>query len=234
MWLSILLLSTLLDRAVQSAETFWTQVSAIECTEQVLQARVRKDGKVTARRSSVFDYLLTLKLNGSALMVEESRIPRKSGGKEDQFLLTSGFPTLLLIFHPNFRDRFDFEVYDTENRIAFQLKAGARSLSAVRMSGRSYPIRWRGDAWIDAANGSIQRISASAEPMPEIGIEELKAEVEYGSVALPGQPAPFWMPERATIILRSPRQEWKNVHELGSYRVFSVTSTTRAPEADAP
>jgi hypothetical protein len=70
--------------------------------------------------------------------------------------------------------------------------------------------------------------------MPEIGIEELKAEVEYGPVALTGQPAPFWLPKRTTISLRSPRQEWKNVHEFGSYRVFSVTSTTRPQEADVP
>ena len=64
---SILLLSTILDHATQSAEAFWTQVSAIECTEQIAQTRVKADGKVTAQRSSTFDYVVTLKLNGTAL-----------------------------------------------------------------------------------------------------------------------------------------------------------------------
>ena len=233
MWLSILLLSTILDSATQSAEAFWTQVSAIECTEHVAQTRMKADGKITARRSSTFDYVVTLKMNGTALMVDESRIPQKSAGDGESLLLTSGFPALLLILHPNFRDRFDFDVSETENTIAFRSKAGARSISGMKLNGRIYPIRWRGVAWVDPANGAVRRIEATAESMADIGIEELTAEVEYGSVPLAGQPAPYWLPSRATISVRSPRQEWKNVHEFGSYKVFSVTSTT-TPGAKEP
>lgn len=234
MLFSILLLSSILDRATQSAETFWTQVSAIECTEQVAQTRMKANGKVTAHRSSTFDYVVTLKLNGTALTVDESRIPLKSTGGAESLLLTSGFPSLLLIFHPDFRDRFEFDVSESENKIAFRSKAGARSISAIRLNGRLYPIRWEGAAWIDPANGAVRRIEASSGSMTDIGIEELNAEVDYGSVALTGQPSPYWLPSRAAISLRSPRQEWKNIHEFSSYKVFSVTSTTTTPAASQP
>ena len=232
MWISILLLSTVLDRATQNAETFWMQVSAIECIEQVAQTRMKAGGKIAARRSSTFDYVVTLKMNGNALMVDESRIPQKSSGDAEAFLLTNGFPALLLIFHPDLRDRFDFDVSEPENRIAFRLKAGARSISAIKLSGRLYPIRWQGTAWVDPSSGVIRRIEAFADSIQDIGIEELNAVIEYGSVPLAGQPLPFWLPSRATISLRTPRQKWKNIHEFGSYKVFSVTSTTTPGAAE--
>jgi hypothetical protein len=234
MWFLILFLPTILDRATQNAETFWTQVSAIECTEQIAQIRTKDDGKVTARRSSTFDYVVTLKMNGVALVVEESRIFQKSTGAGEALLLTSGFPTLMLVFHPDFRDRFEFEVHETENRIAFRLKPGARSMSAIKLGGRSYPIRWQGAAWVDPANGAVRRIEATSGPMTDLGIEELNVVVEYGSVPLAGQRAPYWLPSTATISLRSPRQQWKNIHEFGSYKLFSVTSTTSPPSGNQP
>jgi hypothetical protein len=234
MWISILLLSTVLDRATQSAETFWKQITAIECTEQITQTRLDAREKVTARRSSSFGYLVTLKMNGNALAVDESRIPRKSSGSTQSLLLTNGFPALLLIFHPDFQDLFDFNPNEKENTIAFRARAGGRSMSAIRMSGRVYPIRWAGVAWVDPENGAIRRIEAAAEPMPDIGIEELRAEVEYGSVSLDVRQSPYWLPARATILLRSPRQQWKNVHEFRSYRVFSVTSTTVPAQPKRP
>jgi hypothetical protein len=234
MWFLMLFLPTILDRATENAEAFWTQVSAIECTEQIAQTRTKEDGKITARRSTTFDYVVTLKMNGASLVVDESRIFQKSTGAGDALLLTSGFPTLMLVFHPDFRDRFEFNVYETENRIAFRLKPGSRSMSAIKLGGRSYPIRWQGTAWVDPANGSVRRIEATSGPMTDVGIEEINVTVQYGSVPLAGQRAPYWLPSTATISLRSRRQQWKNIHQFGSYKLFSVTSTTAPPSAVQP
>jgi hypothetical protein len=226
MFFAVLLLSTILDQASHNAEMFWKQVSAIECIEQIAQTRVNPDGKVSAYRASIFDYVVTLKTNGPALVVDESRIPQKVANSTESLLLTSGFPMLMLIFHPDFSDRFEFDVDEGAGRIGFRSKASARSFSAVKIDGRLYPIPWKGTAWVNPANGAVRRIEASSPPMSDVGIDEMNVTVEYGSVPLNGQPIPYWLPSRATISLRSPRQQWKNTHEFRSYKLFSVTSTT--------
>ena len=234
MFFSILLLSAILDHATQNAEAFWSQVSAIECTEQISQTRVKADGKIAAHRSSTFDYVVTLKTNGPALIVDESRIPQKSTEGGESLLLTSGFPMLMLIFHPDFRDRFEFDVDEAEGKILFRTKATARSFSAVKIDGRMYPIRWNGTAWVDPIHGAVRRIEASSPSMMDIGIDQMNVVVEYGSVPVGQKSTAFWLPSRATISLRSPRQQWKNVHEFRSYKLFSATSTTITPEATQP
>jgi hypothetical protein len=234
MFFAVLLLSTLLDQASHNAETFWKQVSAIECTEQIAQTRVNVDGKVAAYRASTFDYVVTLKTNGPALIVDESRIPQKLAESSDPLLLTSGFPMLMLIFHPDFSDRFEFDVDEGQGKIGFRSKVSASSFSAVKVDGKLHTIPWKGTAWINPANGAVRRIEASSPPLSDVGIDEMNVIVEYGSVPLNGQPVPYWLPSRATISLRSPRQQWKNTHEFRSYKLFSVTTTTVPTAATEP
>jgi hypothetical protein len=233
MFLTVLLLSTILDQASQNAEAFWRQVSAIECTEQIAQTRLSADRKIAAYRASTFDYVVTLKASGPTLLVDESRIPQKSTNSPESLLLTSGFPMLMLIFHPDFRDRFEFDVNEAKGKIAFRAKAGSRSFSAIKIDGRLYPIHWEGRAWINPANGAVRRIEASAS-MSDIDIDEMHVVVEYGSVPLNGAPIPYWLPLHATISLRSPQRQWKNIHEFRSYKLFSVTSTTTPAAANEP
>jgi hypothetical protein len=228
--LSIVLMSAVLDHASHSAETFWTQVSAIECTEQIAQTRVKAGGRIAAHRSSTFDYLVTLKANGPSLTVDESRIPQESTQGGQSLLVTSGFPMLMLIFHPDFRDRFDFKVDEAKGKIAFRAKPTARSFSTVKVDGRVYPILWDGTAWVDPGTGAVRRIEASSPPMTDIGVDRMNVVVEYGSVPFSGQSLGYWLPSRATISLRSPRQQWTNVHEFRSYKLFSVTTKTRMTE----
>ena len=232
MLLTILALSTLLDRATESAEIFWSQMSAIQCTEHIEQSRMTSKGKVTSRHSSVFDYVVTLKANGNGVVVDESRIPERNAQDTESMLLTSGFPALLLVFHPEFRDRFEFEIDEAGKRIAFHSKAGTRSVSAIRVAGRVYPIRWQGVADIDPETGTIQRIEASSETMSDIGIKELHANVEYGPVRFTGQTSAYWLPSRATISLRTPRQMWNNVHAFDAYKMFSVSSSAKNPSVN--
>jgi hypothetical protein len=227
MFFAVFLLSAILDHASQNAEAFWRHVSAIECTEQIAQTRMKADGRIAAYRNSTFDYVVTLKTKGPTLVVDESRIPEKSTTDRESLLLTNGFPMLMLIFHPDFSDRFEFDVDEAHGKIGFRAKAGARSFSGVKIDGRLYPIHWKGTAWVDPANGAVRRIEASSSPMLDADVDQMNVVVEYGSVHLNGEPVPYWLPSRATISLRSPGQQWKNTHEFRSYKLFSVTSTTK-------
>jgi hypothetical protein len=62
--------------------------------------------------------------------------------------------------------------------------------------------------------------------MDDLGLQELQVELDYGPTVLPGSSQTFWLPVRAAISLKTPRQAWRNVHEFSDYKRFSVTTTT--------
>jgi hypothetical protein len=232
---------TSLGRAGRLAELFWDQFTAVESVERITQARLRDDGKVLSSRTTEFDYVALLKPKAGALAVEEARVARTEAAPDqmNQFLLTTGFPSLLLLFHPDYKDKFDFEESQAGDepsgivRVTFTSKPGERSLSAIKFNGRFFPILWRGFAWIERKTGAVVRIGASlGEPMEDIGVSALRAEVEYRPVPLQEVGTSYHLPARVTVTVRTPRQQWRNVHEYSQYKLFTVTTVTRGEAAE--
>jgi hypothetical protein len=231
---------SVIDRAGRMAESFWTQFTAVQCTERIVQNKLRADGKVTVTRASEFDYVAFLREERSGLSIEESRVARSAAPLESQqqLLLTSGFPALLLMFHPEFRGRFVFEEGSADEirggavRVAFKSKPEAQSMSGLKLKDRVYPILWKGTAWLDPTSGAVRRIEAAlAASMDDIGLADLRVEVEYAPASLAGAQQPYWLPTRATISVKTLRQEWRNVHEFSQYKRFAVSTSTSENES---
>jgi hypothetical protein len=209
-----------IDRASRAAESFWEQFPAVQCRERVTQTKLKADGSVTTTHAEEFDYVAFLKSTNRGLAVDESRVAhnRRVGEDNERLLITSGFPTLLLMFHPDFRNRFEFTEL-SPSQIDFKSKRDTPSMSALKLKDHVYPILWKGTVTLDAVSGSIRRIDATlAAPMDDLGLSALQVEVDYASTMLP---------VRATISLKTPRQAWRNVHEFSDYKRFAVTTSTR-------
>jgi len=233
-------LEDLLARTEHRVEQFWDQFSAVTCAETVEQEKLGDDGKVLIKKRSTYDYLVLLLLSGGDLNVQESRLLQGKPAKEtDRALLsTSGFSTLLLIFHPHFRESFNFSDEGADpaapslHRVHFEHIQGKRSPSVLQLRSRDYPIEWRGTAWIDNATGNIARIQAALKAsLADIGLQKLESEVRYAPVVLGGQAGMAWMPSTASIEAGTMHQHWRNLHTFSAYKQFSVStdSKTEAP-----
>jgi len=227
------------DKAAASAQSLWDQLPALQCTERIQQTRVLDSGKAQERSESTYDYVIFLKTRGTSLVVDESRVRQNHGeAATDALLKTSGFPTLLFLFHPAFRDRFEFEEPIRANdqgvvRVTFRQKLDRTAMAALKVQDRTYPIHWKGSAWIDEQTGTIIQISTElADPaeLEALGIRELRADVSYGPVKLNESQSWTNLPNRVVITVSTARQQWENVHEFSHYHVFSVTTSTRPPE----
>lgn len=226
-----------LRQAGKRVGVFWEQFSAINCTESVSQLRLGKDGKPDYRQDSVNDYLVLMRLADDDISVEESRVNVRSAAKGSAapLLTTTGFPTLVLIFHPYFQGGFEYSQPEESEvngrpalRVGFRHVRGARSPSCLRLRGRNYPIEWSGAAWIDPQSGVILRIAAAIQSeMEDLGLRGLEADVRYGSVRFSDAVEEFWLPQIATIEARTPKQHWRNVHRFTGYRHFTVKTDSR-------
>jgi hypothetical protein len=232
---------SLLARTSRQVEKFWDEFSAVTCLETIDQTKLGDDGKVLLKRRGAYDYLVLLQLSGDDLFVEESRVTQGKPPKESDraLLATSGFSTLVLIFHPHFQGSFTFadQGNDPEapslHRIHFEHVRGRRSPSVLQLRSREFPIEWQGTAWVQQTTGNITRIQAGLKAsMEDVGLQKLDTDVHYALVSLRGQKELPWMPVAARIEADTKHQHWRNLHEFTSYRQFSVDadSKTQTPK----
>ena len=230
-------LKDVLGSTGKAVESFWEQFSAINCTETVCQSKLGKDGKVAYRRESAFDYLVMMRQVDDDIIVEESRLDLRPGPKREKapMLVTNGFSTLLLIFHPHFQNSYEFSQPVEEElegrralRVDFRQLPHARSPSCLYLRGRDYPLQWSGTAWIEPQSWSLLKITASiSASMEDLGLRTLHADVRYAPVRFSDVSGEQWLPSIATIEAETPLQHWKNTHSFTNYKHFAVKTSTK-------
>jgi len=228
-------LQGLVQRAGEQTARFLEQFSEVKCSEQVTQEKLDVKGKIEARQESTFDYLAILTSVGGNLSLSESRLAVKQGKKVDKnvpLLVSNGFATLFLVFHPYYQGSFQFSALAGDTiagrrfaRVAFRHISGTRSPMAMVLRGREYPLDLAGTAWIDPATGDIARMTAGLENgLPDLGLQELQTEVEFAPVSFRDVAETSWFPVVATIDVETPKQHWRNIHRFTDYQRFSVST----------
>ncbi len=228
-------LSLILSRTSQQVSDFLQQFSNVRCTERVEQERLGPSDKAEVKDDSTYDYLIILSNEGGELSLDESRLAihgAKPDKKNRPMMVTNGFATLFLIFHPYYAGSFQFSLLGDEtvegrvlSKVAFQHIRGTRSVAALSLAGREYPLELSGTAWIDPESGTITRIVAGiGNSMDDVGLKSLQTEIEYAPVPFRGEKETYWYPQRATVDVQTSRQHWRNTHEFSAYEQFSVST----------
>jgi hypothetical protein len=223
----------IVDRARAQVGNFMKLFSEVRCTEEVSQFKLTKRGKVEHQKKTVYDYLVIAQDSGSDLSLQESRLEQPGTAKKTDIpmLVTNGFATLLLVFHPTYEDSFDFSPpeMDAANgqtlaKVRFRHRPNKPSTTELVLRGREYPLDLTGTAWIDPASGSIVRIEAElSQSMDDIGLRVLRTDVEYSPVTLRGVDATLRLPSVAKVEVETARQHWRNVHRFRGYQHFDVS-----------
>jgi hypothetical protein len=229
-------LNDILTQARQSVALFWGQFKSVTCTEKVTQEKLGKQGKVEHAQKSTYDYLALLDVEKDELSVEESRLERGKASKTKSIpmLVTTGIPTLLFVFHPNYRQDFEYQLDGDQLeggkrlvKIRFRHVPGTRSTTALNLRGKNLPLDLQGTAWIDPDTGAIHKIIAGlAAPMTDINLKAMQMEVNYGSQKFVAGEDFYWLPSIATIDIQTERQHWHNTHQFSQYKRFSINTET--------
>lgn len=227
-------LGTLLERTGKYVSSFLEVISETNCTEHVLQEKLADKGKVVEKVESTFDYLIILSTSDGELNLVESRIASEDAKQAKKprspLLISNGFSTLFLVFHPYYAASFQFAREGEETlggraliKIHFQHIPGMRSPAALAVRGREYPLDFYGTAWIDPATGIIVRLTANVDSgMEDVGLRALHSDMRFAPVAFQHTQESFWLPEQAIIEVESRHQHWRNTHKFSGYKRFAV------------
>jgi hypothetical protein len=228
-------LTDLLARTADQTSGFLDQFSDVKCTELVRQEKLGKDDKVVLKEESTYDYLVILTNAGGELNLAESRLPlheAKRDRKNTSMLLSNGFATLFLVFHPYYAHAFQFALAGEETvngkvleKITFQHIPGMKSPAALALRGREYPLELSGTAWIDSGTGSIAKIEAGiAGTLADVGLKSFSSEIDFAPLPFADSKLVYWYPTNARVEVETPRQHWRNLHQFTAYKKFSVST----------
>jgi hypothetical protein len=230
-------LQEVIGRANDTVAKFVEQFSEVKCTEHVTQEKFKTDGKVELKQESTYDYLVILTNAGGEISLDESRLAVHEEKKEQSkkgvsMLVSNGFATLFLVFHPYYSSGFEFTDLGEDplqgksfRKIQFKHLTGMRSPAALALRGREYPLELAGVAWIDPSTGVIGKIEAGlAGSMEDIGLKSMRSEVQFQPVPFKNAKDVYWFPARASVEVETPRQHWRNTHNFTDYKQFSVST----------
>jgi hypothetical protein len=235
-------LDEMIGRANDQVSKFVEQFSDVKCTEHVIQEKYKADGKVELKEESTYDYLVILTNAGGEISLDESRLAvhedKKDQKKNVSMLVSNGFATLFLVFHPYYSSGFQFTDLGEDSidghkfhKVQFKHIAGMRSPAALALRGREYPLELAGVAWIDPDSGVIAKIEAGLENnMDDIGLKSMRSQVEFHPVPFKGAKDIYWFPSRASVEVETPRQHWRNTHDFTDYKRFSVSTEEKVAE----
>lgn len=228
-------LDQLLVRAGVKVTQFLNQLADVRCNEDVDQEKLTPKGKTEERVQSSFEYIVLTQSQGDEPVLYESReaLKESRSRKNVSLLVTNGFATQLLIFHPYYQPSFSFErIPDIRIngrnyiQIRFRHITGRPAPAALLLRGHEYPLSLAGIARIDPETGAVDHIVTDlAASMEDLGLKSFHSEVDYAAVAFGNPSKTYLLPAQATVEVRTQRQRWKNVHRFSNYRLFSVSTT---------
>lgn len=234
-------LNNILERTSNQTSQFLDQFSDVKCTEQVRQEKLGRDNKVELKEESTYDYLVILSNTGGELSLAESRLPihePKKDRKNTSMLLSNGFATLFLVFHPIYADAFKFTLAEQEvlaghtlQKITFQHIPGMKTPAALALRGREYPLELTGTAWVDPETGSIAKIEAGiADSLQDVGLKTLSSEIDFSPLSFSDSKQAYWFPTMARVEVETARQHWRNLHQFTGYKKFSVSTEEKVTQ----
>lgn len=221
--------ANLVDQAQKQVVTYVGKLADLHCTEEVVQEKLKPNGGTELSSKSQYDYFLYMQGSSYDFQLSESRLEIGTQKPARQpLLLTNGFSTLLLVFHPYYRNAFEFTAGPAESidgraviPVHFAHIQGARTPAALALRGREFPLELEGTAWLDSHSGQVVRMDAGLEhEMTDVGMKSLKIRVDY--VPSPKASDQFMVPSRAVVDLQTPKQHWRNTHNFHNYKLFST------------
>ena len=220
-----------IDLAQRQVTAYLAKLADLHCTESVTQEKLSGNGHVEATERAKYDYLIMMDGNQDDFQLNESRIESStSRHKPLPMLVTNGAATVLLVFHPYYRDGFDFEtgpdeMLDGKPAIPVHFKhiPGRRTPAALALRGREYPLELEGTAWLDKQSGEVVKVEATLlHDMSDIGLKSMHILVDYKPALLGKTISSMTLPAMAVVDVTTPLQHWRNTHLFGDYKTFST------------
>jgi len=237
-------LQTIQDETAKRVREFIDAANRIAATEKLENEVLDRSGFSTVRESRTFAYVASItEIRPGMLNVEEYRNGSTDPEIFPQHIATHGLPSLVLIFHPFYKEDFEVQCEGLSRwhgGLAWQVHFREKpdkpsSLRRYRVGGQVTLVSLRGRAWI--ATDTFQVVSLETDivsPIPEIRLKAEHVSVDYAAVIFRKDNQKLWLPENAELFFDFGGHRMHRRHHFSNYLLFSVDEKEKisAPKID--
>ena len=241
-------LASILDEAGKRVADSFRDFPNTVSVEEVHQEKLQRRGKIEGSQDQEFRYLWLMEPGPAGPGISEYRADKSGGtaaqkGLDDGYMLTSGFTSAALKFHPFYRGDAQFRYLGRQKLdgieyyvVAFaQYPGKARLAGAFRVNGAPLSFYFQGLAWIDAGTYEIVRMRQDLlAPLPEVRLERQTTEIDFGAVRFKKFTAEFWLPQRVSVAVDWNGKRLRNEHRYSKFELFNVHATEDENQRRAP
>jgi tetratricopeptide (TPR) repeat protein len=213
-------------------------VSAIESVQ--LEKFDRK-GNANPNRRFKYLYLCLGAIEKQELLFDEYRSDAQGHeirqlGLDEGYMLTAGFMSAPLIFHPIHQDGNSFRLLGHQklrgrNTIVMayaQIPTRCRLPGRFQVGTNMQETFKQGIAWIDSENYQIIRLASDLlQPSPRIGLEKLRTQIDFDEVRFNQTTEKFWLPVQVAVTVRWNDRVLRNTHAYSDFKLFDVKTLQR-------
>jgi hypothetical protein len=233
-------LPLLLKRVGDNVESFVRNLPSTASTEDVRQETLDSADESTAYR---FRYLALPEQGTLATRLKEFR--QDSAGREVDAqrmmrgspIVTRGFVSMPLLFHPQYRTGADFRLLGRQalERHETYVIGFAQRNSAVFSGGMNLSGSWttflvQGVAWVDSTTCQILRLKTWLLP-EQASVAEVTTTVNFSEVRFKHNSLAFWLPQDVVVEVVWKGKLYTNRHHYSDYKVFTVEAGEKAPHS---
>ena len=241
-------LAALLQKTGESVEAMFRSFPNTVSLEQIRQERRGKDGKVKNSLDQSFQYLLLARPEKWGLGLEEYRTNARGDrgapvGLKDGLMLTAGFASAPLLFHPAYQAGSNFRYLGRQELdgratyvVAFaQRPETAKMIERFNTENASVLVLLQGVAWIDAATYRIVRLRTDLlKPQSQVRLERQTTEIRFQQIPFKEIATALWLPQEVAVTVGWKGRTFRNWHRYSNFKLFNVATEERRKTAVPP
>jgi tetratricopeptide (TPR) repeat protein len=229
-------LKAVLGNVGEAVKSFFMNVPNTVSLERVHEERLNRDGKVLHSFDQNFQYLLLAQSDKSGVGTEEYRDTLQGAsaslhGLDRGLMLTQGFASVPLLFHPLYQDGASFRYLGRQSVdgkdlhvIAFAQKPETTQIHERFTTGKGTAlILVQGVAWIDPTSFQIVRLRTDLlAPQSKIELQRQTTEIHFEEVSFRGVSASVWLPQEVSVTVDLRGHVYRNLHRYSEFKIFNV------------
>jgi tetratricopeptide (TPR) repeat protein len=229
---------TAVGKNVEDAFRNYPNTSSVE---EVHQEKLSRNGKREGYLDEKFYYLCVTPQQswGPGFSEFRNSVDTEQGqpsGLKDGFMLTAGFTSASLIFHPAYQAQSEFRYLGRQPVgninayvLAFaQIPAKSKLYGTFKFGNNLVTTFTQGLVWIDPQSYQIMRLRTDLlRPLPDARLDRQTTDINYAEVHFKGVDGAFWLPRDVTVTVSYANRNLRNEHEYSGFRVFNVASTEK-------
>ena len=229
-------LDSILSAVGKTVAEFFRNFPNTSSLEQIHQEKLGRKQKVGATLDQKFRYLCFTPAKAWGPGFDEYRVDLSGTrtspqGLQDGFMLTSGFASASLFFHPTYQSQAAFRYLGRQKVngrdtyvIAFAQQPGKARLNGAFKSGEiSMTTFSQGLAWVDSESYEITRLRTDLlMPLSEVKLERETTEIDFGPVRFKGIGKEFSVPRQVTVTVDWNGKHLRNEHRYSEFKLFNV------------